>query len=72
MKDNKFKMIIKEESIYLENYKRILLLEEERVKIKTNNKIIELKGNDIKAKRLLYKELLLVGNINSIEVIDES
>ncbi|MBR6137669.1 MAG: YabP/YqfC family sporulation protein [Bacilli bacterium] len=71
MKDNRFKMILKENSVYLTNYKRIIILEEDLVKIKTNKKTIEIKGNNIKAKRILYKELLLVGNITKIEVIDE-
>ena len=52
MKDNRFKMILKENSVYLTNYKRIIILEEDLVKIKTNNKIIEIKGNNIKAKRI--------------------
>jgi len=72
MKDNNFKMIMKDDYIYLENYKRLFILDEDLVKIKTNKKIIEIRGHNIKAKRLLYKELLIVGDINQIEVTDET
>lgn len=71
LNNNKYKMIIDEETIYIVNYKRLLSLEDNYISLLTNNKKIEVSGKNLKLKKIVENELLIKGLINKIEVRDE-
>lgn len=71
IKDDKFEMILKEKNLYITNYKRLISLEENLISFDTRQKRIKVHGNNLITKKILEKELLIIGNINRIEVIDE-
>ena len=63
-----FQMILKEESLYITNYKDIFLLEKNHIGIHTEKNTIHIYGPQLKMKKIVDKELLLKGNISKIEV----
>ena len=50
------------------NYDNILEIKEDIITIKYNNKIILIKGHDLKLNKLLDDELLITGIITKIEL----
>lgn len=71
LNDKKFKIVLEENSLYIANYSRIISLEEQYISILTKNKRISITGNNLSLKKILEKELLIEGNINKIEALDE-
>ena len=65
-----FKMIVEEEQIYMTQFKRMNLLEENHIFITTSHKRIHIYGKDLKMKKLINQEILLTGEIHKIEVED--
>lgn len=68
--DNKFRIILYEDKVNIINYKKIITLENNYISILTSNKKILIKGNNLVLNKLLDSEMLIKGNINSVEVID--
>ena len=68
IEDNKFKITIYDNQIDILNYTRIISLENNYISIKSNTKKIIIRGNNLKPEKILDKEMLVKGNITSIEV----
>ena len=66
-----FYFTVYENKIHIQNYQRIISLEENYLSFTTQNKKINISGNNFILKKLLDKELLISGNIHKIEVINE-
>lgn len=66
-----FKMIVKEESIYINQFNRINILENNHIFFTTSHKKIHIYGQELKMKKLVEKEVLFTGMIEKIEVQDE-
>ena len=68
IKDDKFKIIYVNNSLDIINYDQLLEVKDEMVTIEKENKIIIIKGNNLRIEKLLDKELLIKGLINIIEL----
>ena len=68
IRDNEFKMIVLENKIDIVNYLDLLSMNDERVSVSTSFGRIVIKGNDLTVKKLLNKEVLIVGKFMSIEM----
>ena len=66
--DKEFKLTVYDNKIHINNYQRIISLENDYVSLKSKTKKITIKGNNIHLKKLIDQELLLSGDINIIEV----
>ena len=71
IKDNEFIINLFEDKIYIKNYQRLVTLENNYISLYTNKKKIIIKGKNMNLNKILYKELLIIGEFVSIEVIDE-
>ena len=70
--DNKeFKITLFKNMLNIINYEKIIKVEREYISLRTNKKIIRIKGEDMLLKKSLDNELLVTGQISKIEVIDE-
>lgn len=71
LKKNKFKIIVKEDSIYVNQFQRMINLEENHIYFTTLHKKIHIYGKEIKMKKLVDQEVLFMGLIDKIEVDDD-
>ena len=71
LNDRKFKIILEDNNLYITNYKRIVSLEEDYISLYMNTKKISITGSKLSLVKILEKDLLIKGNINKIEVLDE-
>lgn len=65
--DKNFKMTILEDKISIKPFKDILTFEENELLIKTENKIIKIKGENLTINKLENYEILILGNIIIVE-----
>ena len=65
--DKNFKMTILEDKISIKPFKYILTFEENELLIKTENKIIKIKGENLTINKLENYEILILGNIITVE-----
>lgn len=72
VKDNEFRMLVLENKINIVNYHNLLSMEEERISLTSPIGRIVIKGNSLSVKKLLNKEILVVGYITSIEMGDKN
>ena len=68
--DNKLKVIFKENSLNIINYKRILIFDDDKIKVDCPQKIISVMGNELSIKKLFDEELLIMGNIKVVKLED--
>ncbi len=66
--DKEFSFTVYENKIYLVNFKRIILLEDNCVSLVSYHKKIMICGNKLTLNKLLEKEMLITGDITKIEV----
>ncbi len=66
-----FQLNLYKNKINIINYKRLLSIEENYISVLTNNEKIIIKGTQLLLLKILDNELLIKGNIKSIEVINE-
>ena len=66
--DNTFRFTVYENTIHVINYKRILILEEDRISFQTKNQKIKIEGERLILKKILNQEMLITGKIYKIEV----
>ena len=71
IKDNEFIINLFEDKIYIKNYQRLVTLENNYISLYTNKKKIIIKGKNMNLNKILDKELLIIGEFVSIEVINE-
>lgn len=68
--DKEFRFTIYENQIHIINYKKIISLEDDKIIIQGNQRIINIKGNNFKLEKLLNEELLCIGQVQRIELQD--
>lgn len=68
IKDNKLKIQLEENKIYVSNYKTIIDIKENLIIIDCNNFILKIYGNDLKVKQIIDKEILILGKIEKVEL----
>ena len=66
IKDNDFKMTIKNNMIDIENYIDIGNISDNEIILYISNKTIVIKGNKLKITKLLNNEILILGNYKDI------
>ena len=66
-----FQLNLYKNKINIINYKRLLSIEENYISVLTNKEKIIIKGTQLLLLKILDNELLIKGNIKSIEVINE-
>ena len=66
--DNTFRFTVYENTIHVLNYKRILILEEDRISFQSKNQKIKIEGEGLILKKILNQEMLITGKIYKIEV----
>lgn len=66
--DNKFKIKYVDNSINIVNYDNILEVKDNIVSFIKDNKLINIKGSNLKLNKLLDNEVLITGIINKIEM----
>lgn len=69
--DKEFKVNIYKDKINVINYKKIISLEDNSIVILSTSRKIIINGNNLKLVKILENELLIKGNINNIEVLNE-
>lgn len=68
--NDKFSLTITDNMLHIINYKKILSLDEEYISFITDNKKINIKGDKLTPQKLLDDEILLIGKIKNIEVVN--
>ena len=68
IKDEEFRINIYHNKINIVNYLDVISLDEDRVSIKYNEGNIVIKGEDLLVKKILDKEILIIGSIKLIEM----
>lgn len=68
IKDNNFKINYVNDSVNVVNYDKIIEIENTVITITKEDKIIFIKGNDLRLNKLLDNEVVITGNINKIEL----
>ena len=68
IKDRDFKIIYANNSVDIINYDNLLEIREDVVTIKKDNKLIIVRGKDLKLSKLLDDEILIMGIIQKIEL----
>ena len=68
LQDSDYKLTVYEDEIHLINYKKLLVLEEEKIVVSTSKSIITISGENLLLKKLLQNEMLLSGVVQKIEV----
>lgn len=68
IKDEEFRINIFDNKVNIVNYLDLIVLEDSRISIKSPRGIVVVKGNSLTVNRLLDSEILISGNIKSIEL----
>lgn len=71
IKDNELEINIYNKYIHIKNYLRLIYLEDNYISLTAHNKKLLIKGTNLSLKKILDQELLITGEFNSIEVINE-
>lgn len=71
IKDDDFKLLMINKKININNYTNILSMTDTRISLISKIGRIVIKGEDLIVKKLLNKEVLIEGNISSIEIGDK-
>ena len=68
IKDDKFKIIFVNNSVNIINYDKLLEISEKIVTLEKENRLINIKGSNLRIGKLLDNEVLIIGIINKIEL----
>lgn len=68
VRDNEFRMLVLSNKIDIVNYLELLSMSEERVSITSATGRIVIRGEGLSVKKLLNREILIVGKFSSIEM----
>lgn len=71
IKDDKYKILIEENTICIRNYIRIEDIAPLNIKIKFNDMKLVIKGKNLIINKLDSSDLRIIGNIKGIEFINE-
>ena len=67
IEDKEFKINLLNNKIYISNYKKILVLEDNKIVLESNNNVIKISGSDFKINKLFNNEILIIGKIKDLE-----
>ena len=65
--DNDFQIIYINNELNIVNYERINYMEDEKISLSCKEGTIIIKGNDLRVKKLLDNEIVIIGNFENIE-----
>lgn len=68
--DKEFRFIVYKNKVNIINYNNILSIEKERISVSYPSGILVIKGKDLTLKKMLDDEVLIYGNIKSVELGD--
>lgn len=68
IKDSKFKIVYVNNSVDVINYDKILEVKNNVITLEKENKLIYIKGDNLKLSKLLDNEILVTGIIHKIEL----
>ena len=68
IKDDKFKIVYVNNALNVNNYDKILEIKDDMITLEKENKIILIRGSNLKLNKLLDNEILITGLINKIEL----
>lgn len=68
--DTDFQIIYINNSINILNYDRINYMEDTKVSFSYQNRTIIIKGENLRVKKLLDNEIIIIGEINNVEFKD--
>lgn len=68
IKDNSFRINYINNSVNVVNFDKILEVSSDVITLIKEDKVILIKGNDLKLSKLLENEILITGTINKIEM----
>lgn len=70
LRDSSFKMIYTDKYLNIINYIKIIILDDDKIEILISNKILKIKGFNLKLKRIMNSELLIDGVITELKLVD--
>ena len=70
LNDPRFKLTITDKYLNIVNYSKIIILEDEKIEILLANKILKIKGKNLKLKRVMNFEILIEGDILELKLIE--
>lgn len=68
--NQKFKLTYSNDYLNIINYVKIIVLENNLIEVLVPNKLIKIKGKDLKLLRLLNQEILVKGLILNVELVE--
>ena len=68
IKDEKFKIIYVNNSVDIVNYEKIIEVKNDLITLEKENKLLFIKGENLKLNKLLDKEVLITGLILEIDL----
>lgn len=71
VKDEEFRFTVFNDRIHIVNYKKINTLNSDYILIESYDRRIGIKGSNLVLNKMLDGEVLVIGNVKSIEVIYE-
>ena len=69
--DDEERAIYFDNKVYIVNFMKILDINYENIIVKGKNKLFVIRGNNLSLKRLLEREVLISGDIRTIEVLND-
>jgi len=67
IKDLNLKVIYSNNKLNIINYKKILIFNDDKIKVECPKKIITVLGNNLSIKKMYDEELLIEGNIKEVK-----
>ena len=68
--DNGLKIIYTDRYLNIINYIKIIILENDKIEILISNRILKIKGNNLKLSRIMNSELLITGKIEELKMVE--
>lgn len=68
IKDDRFSLFLKNNSLNIVNFDKIVILEDEKIVVMVDSKKIIVRGSNLSINKLLDREMLIMGSFNSIEL----
>ena len=68
LEDNQYRIIIKDKLINIINYDEIIDFTFDKIKVRHNNKIITIEGNELYIIKMTEDEVLINGNISVVRI----
>lgn len=69
--DDEERVIYFDNKVYIVNFFKVLDINYENIMVKGKNKLFVIRGNNLSLRKLLEKEVLISGDIKTIEVLND-